>query len=319
MGAATRTFAGIALAAGIAAVLLAGCSADTGAADGAGRAADFPRPDSLAAPEKHATRQESAAGTNGPGAGVRDSGTADRGRPAGPLTQLATTDRKLARSASLTLRADDVAGASAKARAIAARAGGYTGSEVADEDSATLSVSVPSDRLDAVLEQLAGIGEVTKRETQVADVTEQIVDVDSRVASQRASVARVRALLDKAESISEIVAVEAELTVRESELESLRARQEALQGMVAMSTVQLSITQGDAVDPDDDRGGFLGGLIGGWHAFLTMSGVVLTGIGAALPFLIAFGIPAAALVWWLRRRGRGATKTPSGPEPAAQG
>ncbi|MGH3449577.1 MAG: DUF4349 domain-containing protein, partial [Haloechinothrix sp.] len=226
--------------------------------------------------------------------------------PGLPLTQIANSDRKLARGARLDLRAVDVHDAAAKARAVAARAGGYTGSEVAGAESATLSVTVPSEKLDAVLGELAELGEVTSRELHVDDVTERIVDVDSRVASQRASVARVRTLLSEAESISEIVAVEGELTARESELESLLARRQALEGMVAMSTVQLSVAKADPA-ADDDRGGFIGGVRDGWSAFLAVGGAALTALGAALPFLVAVGVPAALVIWFWRRRGRAAT------------
>lgn len=299
----TRKFAGLVLAVGITVGALAGCTAgDSGdepavaRSDAAGASEMDPRP-GMAADQ----------GTDG-------SGKAER--PPASLTQLANSDRKLARSANLSLRTDDVPGSAAKVRAIAQRAGGYVGSEVAGEKSATLSITVPSDELDAVLDQIADAGKLVQREVQVRDVTEEIVDVDSRVASQRASVARVRALLSRAQTISEIVSIESELTARESELEALRARQESLKGMVAMSTVTVSIAEGDAVE-DEEPTGFVAGLISGWNAFLDASGVVLTAVGAALPFLIALGVPVALLVWWLRRRGRPARQTEATTGPAA--
>ncbi|MGW4484034.1 DUF4349 domain-containing protein [Amycolatopsis sp. NPDC004368] len=218
-----------------------------------------------------------------------------------------STDRKLARSARLDLSTPKLGDVVSRARVIAAGAGGYTGQESTLESSATLSLAVPAEKLDGVLDQLAALGNVTKRELSAQDVTAQVVDVDARLATQRASVDRIGALLAKATSISEISAVESELTSREAALESLEQQQKALAGSVAMATVALSVTAEAVTGPgqtSDDSAGFLAGLTGGWHAFLTFGGGFLTALGAIAPFAVMLGIPGAALWWWLRKRRR---------------
>ncbi|MFF0148247.1 uncharacterized protein DUF4349 [Amycolatopsis sulphurea] len=215
-----------------------------------------------------------------------------------------TTDRKLARSARLDVTTQTVADVVTRARAIAADFGGYPGQETSTTDSATVSLSVPAEKLDPVLDRLAGLGEVTRRELSTRDVTGQVVDVAARLATQRASVDRIRALLAKASSVSEIASVESELTSREAELESLERQQDSLAGTVAMATVALSVTGTTAPQASDESGGFLGGLGAGWHGFLVFGGAVLRVLGAVVPFAVVLGIPAAALLWWLRRRRR---------------
>lgn len=216
-----------------------------------------------------------------------------------------TTDRKLARSARLDVTTRTVADVVTRARAIAADFGGYPGQETSTTDSATVSLSVPAEKLDPVLDRLAGLGEVTRRELSTQDVTGQVVDVAARLATQRASVDRIRALLAKASSVSEIASVESELTSREAELESLERQQDSLAGTVAMATVALSVT-GTTAPPQatDESGGFLGGLGAGWDGFLVFGGAVLRVLGAVVPFAVVLGIPAGALLWWLRRRRR---------------
>ncbi|RJQ83470.1 DUF4349 domain-containing protein [Amycolatopsis panacis] len=215
-----------------------------------------------------------------------------------------TTDRKLARSARLDVTTRTVADVVARARAIAADVGGYPGQETSTTDSATVSLSVPAEKLDPVLDRLAGLGEVTRRELSTRDVTGQVVDVAARLATQRASVDRIRALLAKASSVSEIASVESELTSREAELESLERQQDSLAGTVAMATVALSVTGTAAPQAADESGGFLGGLGAGWRGFLVFGGAVLRVLGAVVPFAVVLGIPAGALLWWLRRRRR---------------
>ncbi|MFD2467016.1 DUF4349 domain-containing protein [Amycolatopsis silviterrae] len=216
-----------------------------------------------------------------------------------PMPAPGATDRKLARSARLELttpKTDDVV---SRARAIATGAGGYPGQESATDESASLTLSVPAEKLDGVLDQLGGLGQVKRREISAQDVTAQVVDVDARLATQRASVDRIRALLAKAQSVSEIASVESELTSRQATLESLERQQKSLAGQVAMATVSLSVTKQDA---PAEAGGFLSGLAGGWDAFVAFCGGLVRVLGVLLPFLVAFGIPAAALVWWFRRR-----------------
>ena len=201
------------------------------------------------------------------------------------------------------------------AEQIAIGAGGFTGAEHTDSSSATLTLSVPADKLDAALGQLATLSgtTVTSREQTAQDVTDQTVDVEARLATQRASVERVRALLARANSVSEIASVEGELTTRESELESLQRRRDALAGSVAMSTVTLSVSA-PAPAPANSGGGFLGGLAGGWDAFLAFGGGVLTVLGALAPFLLVLGTPAVAAFWWFRRRRAVSPVAPVEPE-----
>ncbi|WIX80182.1 DUF4349 domain-containing protein [Amycolatopsis carbonis] len=217
-----------------------------------------------------------------------------------------TTDRKLARSARLHLSTPKLDDVVSRARVIVTGAGGYTGQESTLESSATLSLAVPAEKLDGVLDQLAGLGKVAKRELSSQDVTAQVVDVDARLATQRASVDRIRALLAKATSISEIASVESELTTREAALESLEQQQKALAGSVAMATVALSVTAEVVTGPEQtsDDLPFLAGLAGGWGAFLTFGGGVLTALGAIAPFAVVLGIPAGAVWWWVRKRRR---------------
>ncbi|GAB3137901.1 DUF4349 domain-containing protein [Amycolatopsis stemonae] len=225
--------------------------------------------------------------------------------------QAGATDRKLSRSARLELTATKVVDVVAQARGIAVGAGGYTGQESTGDESATLSLAVPSDKLDPVLDQLSHLGSsMVKRELNTQDVTEQVVDVEARLTTQRKSVERIRALLSQATSVSDITSIESELTSRESALESLEQQRNSLAGSVAMATVAMTIRSVAAPPPPpEDHSGFLGGLAGGWSAFLTFGGGLLTVLGAIAPFLLVVG-PLGWVAWRLNRRRRLAKPEP---------
>jgi len=241
--------------------------------------------------------------------GAGESKSAGQGEKPGAVAERNVSqpgvDRSLVRTATIQLSAADVGDTVDRARDIAATEGGYAGRETVREESATLTLHIPSDRFDRALDGLSGLGEVVSREQSAEDVTEQVVDLDSRIATQRASVDRVRALLARAGTVDEIVRIEQEVTTREAELESLQQRSQALAGQVAMSTVTIRVGRTDAPAPPvrEEADGFLAGLSDGWDAFLDAGAVTLRVVGAVLPFVVVLGVPGVLVLrWWHRRR-----------------
>jgi hypothetical protein len=288
--------AGLLLAAGV----MAGCS--TGSNEGAVSSAGSAQ-DNAAAPAQPAPAEG--------GAAPKPAQPPDKANtPAEQQINQPGLDRKLVRTASLEMTAKDVVAAANKARSIAVSLGGFAGQEDVKSDSASITLRVPSDKLDPALEQLADQvpdATIKSRNTTAEDVTEQMVDVESRINTQRISVQRVQALLAKATALNDIVQLESEVTRREADLESLEKRRDALTGQVAMSTLTVRITKSDAPPPPPaqqaDSGGFLAGLRGGWNAFLDTGGVILRVLGAVLPFVAIFGVPGYyGYRWWRRRR-----------------
>jgi Domain of unknown function (DUF4349) len=233
-----------------------------------------------------------------------------------------TDDTSADRDANAAARSAAVAQAGAAVRGIATAAGGFQATADGGGSQITVSLRVPADQYDAVLDKLTAIGEVTARGESSQDVTADVIDVNSRVESMTASVARVRALLAQATSIAEVISIESELSVREANLESLQQQQAALSGQVAMSTISLSImaTTHDqqAIEPVQQESGFITGLNAGWAALVGFAGWIGSVAGALLPFLPLLAV-AAVLGWWLVRRfRRRATAAADNTAPATQ-
>ena len=288
-----------------------------------------------AAPElKSASGADTASGTKAaPGV---PSGAAGASKPGAPVPGVGP---KLTRSASLDLQVKDIPTAAARVRSTATalqaqvvseqigkggpgdptplpdggRQGGTSG-EVGDLAGGfgTLTLSVPADKLDAALDQLAKIGAVVRRNASSQDVTSQYVDTESRLKTMRASVDRVRALMARAKDIGQVVTLESEMSRRQADLESLESQLGALKNSVERSTLAVSLsTPGN--EPVTDSG-FVAGLRSGWDAFTASASGLFKAIGATLPFLLFFaavGIP----LWmsWRRRRTTQPTVSPATP------
>lgn len=249
-------------------------------------------------------------------------GSADASAPADPGSAagvpLGGVQRELIRSAQVRVEVDDAVARTRQVRAAAAAVGGLVVEEQSGDRSARLTLRVPADSLDRLIDDVGGLGGVVDRSARVSDVTEDVVDLDARVASQRASVDRVRALLARAQSIGDIVSIEAELAEREAELDSLTARLGALRDQVAMSTLTVDLHQPDAPAGAPGTGGFTGGLAAGWAGLLTVGTAAAAVAGFLLPLLPLVAV-VLGIVWLVRRTTRGRRTLDPAPAPAAAG
>lgn len=232
-------------------------------------------------------------------------------------------NRAVIRTASLTLQVRDVPAAMRQVEQIASAAYGFVSDEQgsgdtlssrkdsasgsgsgsgSDDSQASVTLQVPGERFESVITDLGALGKRLSVRRSERDVTGQVADLDSRLATMQASVARVRALLAKATTVGEIVNVEGELTKREAELESMQAQRKALGSQVDYATISVALFGPAAAPPVEkpEPTGFLGGLQRGWDAFVSMTVVLLTALGAVLPFAIVL-VPLAFLGRWLLR------------------
>lgn len=260
------------------------------------------------------------------GAAARDDSAADAaGAPGKPGTAAGTAadvrieQRAIIYTGSITVRVDDVDAAAARATSIVTGAGGFVGgdrrSSDAEDAEATLELRVPADRFIAVVEELADLGRPERREINTEDVTEQTLDLDARIATQQARVESGRRLLAQAKNLSDLILLESELAKREADLASLEAKKRRLADLTALSTITAVLLGPQAKEADDEPAtGFLAGLRGGWTAFVASVRILLTVLGALLPFVIAVGVPVFLIVRLSRRLRR---RTGAAASPAA--
>lgn len=299
------TFRALGAAATITALgLFAGCSGS------ASRSASLPE-------ETVPSAAQPADGTAG-GTSEDYSGSDAQGKPSGAPDS--TLTQKVARTAQVSLTVTDVEAAATQLRGLVAAMGGQVTAEnlVTRPDAestqgpvSTIVLSVPADRLDSTLDQLKSVGTLTNRVISSEDVTTQVADVDSRVKTLNASIDRLRELSKKAGSIRELTDLEGELTDRISERDSLLAQQRALAGRVAQSPI--TVTLRTPVQASElETTGFVGGLVGGWNALLASSKMLMTVVGAVLPFAAVAAIVVVPLLAWRRRTRR--RQRPAGGE-----
>ncbi|MEV6345766.1 DUF4349 domain-containing protein [Actinoplanes sp. NPDC051851] len=292
---------------------LAGCGADGGSDSSA------VAPAKGAAEDAGGAVRQDAAGTEG--------NTAEGKDTAAEAPDLSVDQRSIVYTGSITIRVKDVNVAAAQATGIAAGAGGFIGGDErhsGDEGAATatMTLRIPAAKFTTSVDQIAKLGDEESRGITTEDVTEQVVDLDARIAVQQARVASGRKLLGQAESLNDLVMLEKEVATRESDLASLQAKKRKLADLAALSTITVVLLGPEAavVEPEEDPAGFLAGLEGGWKALIVSLTVLLTVLGALLPWIVAVGLPAWG-IWHFarryRRRGEPAAETADSPTPVS--
>jgi hypothetical protein len=118
-----------------------------------------------------------------------------------------------------------------------------------EQERAEYYVRVAPERLDALMDSAAVLGDVASRAVSAQDVAEQVVDVEARLGVMRASRDRLKQLMDRGASVADVIAVERELARVQSEIESLEARLAVLNASVARSDLTVSMEQRRVLGP----------------------------------------------------------------------
>ena len=215
----------------------------------------------------------------------------------------------------MTVTAEDPAAAAREAVQLVESAGGRVDgrSEYAptggDRGSASLTLRIPADELQDVIDDLSELGRADEISTSTTDVTVAVADLDSRIATQRGIVERLNALFGQAATIADLVELETRIAEHQATLEDLEAQQRSVADQVALSTLSLYL-RSEAEAPAQQPLDFLSGLAAGWGAFVAFFSGLLVALGVLLPWLVLAGLLAAAAVFLVRRR-RAAKDTPS--------
>lgn len=168
-------------------------------------------------------------------------------------------NRKLIRTVDLSLRTETFEQDVEAIQQLLAQYGGYIENLYQQGEagsrygrSASLTMRVPSDKLDAFVEGVNGYGRVTSRSETTEDMTEQYADNEMRLQTLYTKMERLQTLLSQAENVSDMLKIENEIADTQYDLDRLEGRQLSIDRRVDMSyvyvNIQETIVQDEVVD-----------------------------------------------------------------------
>ncbi|HSK25088.1 MAG TPA: DUF4349 domain-containing protein [Egicoccus sp.] len=300
-------------AAGLAAALLLGCS---GGADEAATA-------DSGGVEMEAEAPQAVEEAEGEGSAAdADTGGGDG---ASALPVAATLGRRVIRTATVELQDADPGAVADEVTRVVERAGGFvaTADLRRDDDgvlSGSVTVRVPSERLEATLDELEALADnAPLRRIEETDVTVESADLGAQLRNLEAFETELRALLTEVEASSpdaeDLLRVYERIREVRGEIDRINGRLDVLDDQVSLATITVRLTPTVAAVPVADEGWAPGDTV---RAALSAGVRALTAVAdaaiwvglAVLPVLLVLGLPVAA-AWLVWRRRTTAPPTPS--------
>ena len=109
--------------------------------------------------------------------------------------------------------------------------------------SANLTIRVPAEQLNSFVEDVKGVSNVVTYNESTENVTLQYVSTESRMKALEVEQERLLELLSKAENMADLLEIEARLTDVRYELENVTSQLRVLSNQVDYATIHLSISQ----------------------------------------------------------------------------
>lgn len=206
-------------------------------------------------------------------------------------------DRKLIRTGSMSIEVGAVKNSREEvSKMVTSMGGNITGdtqTDLGDGISVGLTIRIPSDKFDMLVTSIEGLARrIESKSIRVDDVTAEFVDVEARMKTKYELEARYGEILKTARTVSEILEVERELNNVRAEIESMEGRMKYLKDQVAMSTLELTLTERTST-----RSGFwysvTESVLSGWNGFIGFIFVIVR----LWPFILL----TAGIIWLYRR------------------
>jgi hypothetical protein len=201
------------------------------------------------------------------------------------------SDRMIIRTTNLNLSVRKVSESVQDVQTTVNRYGGYVANTRYKNDdeksTATLSVRVPSDRVENFLRDVRGLAvKVNEEGTNSQDVTEEYSDLGAQLRNQEATESQYLELMKRAQSVDEILKVQQQLTQIRGQIERTKGRIQFLERRADMTQIDIMLVPDLAVT----RGAWDAGEVvrHAWEASLV-----------ALQRVAEVGITVVVFLWWL--------------------
>lgn len=242
------------------------------------------------------------------GSGVRTMmvGAANDAMPEAASAKSAVAeDKKIIRNVSLTIKTSAYDDSMASLTALLSQYGGYleSSSEYTnnrDLRTASLTLRIPADSLDAFLSNTGELGRITSRNMSSTDVTASYQDTAARLENQKLLLARLQALTDTAGDLSDLLALETQLADTQYNIEQLESALADTDQQVNDATVRVTLNEEAQPDLRDETVSLgdriKGALSTGWNAFVSFLQDCVVFLTAALPFIAIVAVMAIVII-----------------------
>jgi hypothetical protein len=264
-------------------------------------------------------RSEAPAGATlaAKGGGAVDPAPQAQAEDAAKQASMPKSMRKVIRNAELSIEVSSPAAAEANVSRLVERLGGFIASSdrevTADEGQrsearVSLSLRVPSDKLDQALREIKALGRGAETEKIGSeDVTDEYIDVDARITNQRRLETQLAGILAQATNVDGALKVHQELTTVRTEIDRLEGRKRFLESESSLAKISLALSPLRPIVSATPTGFGVDVRRAATDAADVSKALItfmIRATGVILPLSVMLGLPVLGIVLWFRRRQR---------------
>lgn len=246
---------------------------------------------------------------------------ADYGGEAGAQSaagvDVAETERKIIKTAWLSIETYDYDGSAKKLQDTVLIYGGYVqkadisaynGRDNESLKRGTYVLRVPQEYFETAKDEIEKTGKVLSSSIGGDDVTSQYYDIESRLNIKKEEEKRIIAMIAKAEKIEDLIKLEEKLSEIRTDIEIYQTRLNSIDRLSSFSTITVDLTEiseKDKITYDEDFGGKLkAGFIASVNFVISFfQGIILVIAYALVPVLL-LGIIGFIVWMFVRKRGK---------------
>lgn len=230
------------------------------------------------------------------------------------------SERKLVRTASVTLRTSAFEDDLTALQQLVTTVGGYLEDYYQSGDtasgrlrSATFTIRVPAARLDEFLGSASGIARVTDRSESATDMSAQYYDNETRLTTLNTKMERLQEMLGQAKKMEDIITIENAISDTQYLIDSYQSTQKSIDNRVEMSTVTLYLKEEKAAEIAPSEGVTFGKRIAaaieaGWQNLLAFGQNLVIFLLIAFPYLLVAAVIVAVIVLIVKARRKKAAR-----------
>lgn len=202
--------------------------------------------------------------------------------------------RKVIQKAMLEVTVESIENSDALITQIVSQAKGYVVSSeettlVGSRRKGNWKIRVPADKFESTLEAIKTLGEITRRNRDMQDVTEEFVDVEVRVKHWKAEEETLLKLMkEKATSTDEILKYRTQITDIREKIERAEGKLKLLHSQTEMSMIELTLVDRDPLAPAEvshhPSTSIKRTFLASWQAVVDFGHIILVALAGALPW-----------------------------------
>jgi len=203
-------------------------------------------------------------------------------------SDLGTVERKVIRTAYLSIEVGNFDEASSEVESAIEALGGFIADSSAyttdrGKKRGTITARVPEEMFSEAIARLEKVGRVESKRISGQDVTEEYIDLEARLNNSRRTEGRLLDILEKAEKVEDILRVEKELARVREEIERLTGRMRYLDDRIDLSTVTVELYE---PEPITQSWGLRDAIRRSIMGFIGSTNSMIVFVGSTLPVAI---------------------------------